>query len=597
MLVGHQRDFSDQSTESFDFLQQHLQEMGKDFLSKRIGKRLMRQPRLIRLICQLCLDEGTNESEKPNTSELNEKLKASLTQHNVVQLLEKLLNNHRSKDSKKPKIVVVAPIASQSSRNVSNFFETRVTTTKPKAFDLKVIPAPSNREKQADKVAAASKSQKKRPSSSTSANKNKKTSYGERKTSSSSEKKPRMPESTTHGTTTVSSTKSNKNFKVKIYEKEIDMLLQKIEKLENQQNVKVDGSKPMPSALANSKLLNGTPMDIAQKLKSFIGVSGQQEERPEEKEQMFESSQWQPTQDMMPMPPLPLPPPMPFMPFMPPMQYPPFPPLPDGSFPPDSPYPENPEPQSPEQPNYDQYQMNPMDTYQQQQQAQPQQYSQPMPQAQPPPSQPLPQQPQQQPISYQQLQQQLQPQLQPQQQPVQPEQSYNQNQIYQNQVNSQASQAYPVIQQVEQEPPKKKKLSNLFRRKFKLSNIFGRSKNKPKETTEEPNDNRNIQVNPPLEQMLTQESQVHSMVDRAPGYGYEYPGSSMSFGGGPMGGGGQVKVSPMGLLKTIILPLMPKPRMNLNGKVVFGVVLENGVGFGKKPKTVFQHFSTGRIRR
>ena len=87
-------------------------------------------------------------------------------------------------------------------------------------------------------------------------------------------------------------------------------------------------------------------------------------------------------------------------------------------------------------------------------------------------------------------------------------------------------------------------------------------------------------------------------VDRGNGgYYYEQPGSQMSIGGGPMGGGGQFKLSPMGILKTIMLPLLPKPRMNLNGKVVFGVVLENGVGFGKKPKTVFQHFSTGRIRR
>lgn len=75
----------------------------------------------------------------------------------------------------------------------------------------------------------------------------------------------------------------------------------------------------------------------------------------------------------------------------------------------------------------------------------------------------------------------------------------------------------------------------------------------------------------------------------------EKPGIQLSFGGGPMGGGGQLKTSPMGIFKTLLLPLLPKPRMNLNGKVVFGVVLENGVGFGKKPKVVAQHFSTGHI--
>lgn len=64
-------------------------------------------------------------------------------------------------------------------------------------------------------------------------------------------------------------------------------------------------------------------------------------------------------------------------------------------------------------------------------------------------------------------------------------------------------------------------------------------------------------------------------------------GLTFHFGGGPMGGGGQLMTSPVGIFKTLLLPLLPKPRVNLNGKVVFGVVLEKGVGFGKqKPSPI-----------
>lgn len=64
-------------------------------------------------------------------------------------------------------------------------------------------------------------------------------------------------------------------------------------------------------------------------------------------------------------------------------------------------------------------------------------------------------------------------------------------------------------------------------------------------------------------------------------------GLTLHFGGGPVGGGGQLVTSPVGIFKTLLLPLLPKPRVNLNGKVVFGVVLEKGVGFGKqKPSMV-----------
>lgn len=61
-------------------------------------------------------------------------------------------------------------------------------------------------------------------------------------------------------------------------------------------------------------------------------------------------------------------------------------------------------------------------------------------------------------------------------------------------------------------------------------------------------------------------------------------GLSIGLGGGPSSGGAQLITSPMGIFKSLLLPLLPRPRMNLNGKVVFGVVLEKGVGFGKPKK-------------
>lgn len=99
-----------------------------------------------------------------------------------------------------------------------------------------------------------------------------------------------------------------------------------------------------------------------------------------------------------------------------------------------------------------------------------------------------------------------------------------------------------------------------------------------------------------IEPMMAQESQhgMYPNVDRGQYAAVEQPGFSVNFGAGPIGGGGQIKASPMGILKSIMLPLTGIPKW-VNGKVVFGVVLENGIG--KKPKTVFQHFSTGRIRR
>lgn len=60
-------------------------------------------------------------------------------------------------------------------------------------------------------------------------------------------------------------------------------------------------------------------------------------------------------------------------------------------------------------------------------------------------------------------------------------------------------------------------------------------------------------------------------------------GLHMSFGSGPSSGGAQLITNPLGIFKSLFLPLLPKPRMNLNGKVVFGVVLDTNIR--KPPKT------------
>ncbi|XP_054713482.1 uncharacterized protein LOC129222946 [Uloborus diversus] len=64
-------------------------------------------------------------------------------------------------------------------------------------------------------------------------------------------------------------------------------------------------------------------------------------------------------------------------------------------------------------------------------------------------------------------------------------------------------------------------------------------------------------------------------------------GIKLSIGNGGGGGGGYGKqllggnYSPLGIIGSIVANLLPRPRLNLNGKVMFGVVLEKGVALGK----------------
>ena len=60
-------------------------------------------------------------------------------------------------------------------------------------------------------------------------------------------------------------------------------------------------------------------------------------------------------------------------------------------------------------------------------------------------------------------------------------------------------------------------------------------------------------------------------------------GLTLHFGGGPVGGGGQLVTNPVGIFKTLLLPLLPKHHANFNGKLVFGFVLEKGVQKKVKP--------------
>ncbi|XP_075724734.1 uncharacterized protein LOC119180119 isoform X3 [Rhipicephalus microplus] len=65
------------------------------------------------------------------------------------------------------------------------------------------------------------------------------------------------------------------------------------------------------------------------------------------------------------------------------------------------------------------------------------------------------------------------------------------------------------------------------------------------------------------------------------GHGGHGKGITFTIGGGDHGGGHHdYGVSPMGVIKNLFLPFLPKPKVNLNGRVVFGVVLEKGVGLG-----------------
>lgn len=546
------------------------------------------------------MEERNKHKTSRNISPLNDKLREKLTQENLAQLIEKLLSNHKGRNSKSPQIVVVAPGASRKQNASRPVIETKVTTTKPIAFNLKMASAkeekgPSTKSSSKSSSSATGKSKK----STALASSKRKSSATITKTSKSANQAETSTKSTTG--------KSVKNYKTKIYEKEIDLLLQKIEKLEKQQNIKAHQKDAIPEKVANSELFKGKPSDIADKIKGFFGGSHGGEET-EGSGPHGESNDWQPTGGVgMPPPPPPMPP-MPFMPFMapPPMQsqhhpygahtHEPSAHYPANHQPPQHPYPPHHGEQYPKEsmqmePSYQEYQHSAANQPIQQN------MQQHMPQPMPPSGS----------SNYEHLHQQGPPQPQHQSRPEysQPAEYGHNNEgnpeMHPNSMNQMPSpnQPYPIYEGTPNEnqaTSNKRKKSGLLG-KFKLSNIFNSVMPKGKKAKQQEHkplsDNRNIHVsNSPMEPMMAQESQMYPNVDRGQ-YG-EQPGFSVNFGAGPMGGGGQVKASPMGILKSLMLPLTGIPKW-VNGKVVLGIVLENGIG--KKPKTIFQHFSTGRIRR
>ncbi|KAI2798779.1 hypothetical protein BLOT_010758 [Blomia tropicalis] len=609
-------------------------------------------------------------------NQLNDKLRDKLTHENLAQLIEKLLANHnqlknvKQTNGKPPQIVVVAPQLMKKNQTIkvtpssdSSMIETRiVSTTKPKAFNLKMATTSATstsntnskkdvgggggskqqqqqQQQQSNKTGAAGQTRK---TKSTQIASNKRRTTGNTATSSSSSisssrksskitnnnNKNNVETSHSKGQSTSKNTgvnksnngnSNNKNFKAKIYEKEIDLLMQKIEKLEKQQNIgktksgvggRNDDSTnvAIPEKVANSELIKGRPLDIAERIKGFLNGGPPMDDAAVDDEnvmmrhngerdsQLGANEPWQPTGGNSIPPPPPLPPlmppmpPMPYMPYMPPIPYHqdsmghhqlPPPPQSPSSYQPGS-YSQ----QSPPQTQMDQYPSQMEPSYPTYQQAQHQQ------------SQPEPMQ-----NNYD-----HQPQSQPQPQ-SQSQQSYQQDMP--------PATNYDQLQSETTESESKPK-KGIFGGKFKLSNIFNsvipkskkskqQQQQQQQDRTKMATDSRKINIgnsmNEMIEPMMVQESQMYPHMNRGhmPQYhhhhyggggGGEPAGFSINMGAGPIGGGGQIKASPMGILKSLVLPLTGIPKW-VNGKVVLGIVLENGIG--KKPKTVFQHFSTGKI--
>lgn len=624
-----------------DLLRQHIDSIGE--ISRRMGMVivfLMSDLIIFTIIIHFSQTDNEEESSEGMTdgrqstsaksdqhmSAITDKLKKSLTQANIAQLLEKLLVSQKQQQQKEINSKTVDdegktsqakhPMATaKAAASSEETIKTNVTTTKPKAFDLKM----ASEDKKDTEAINNNKGNKAKAKKKASVATTPVTTTGKKKTTD------KRPQKQSNSVTTTKSKNNghNKNIKAKIYEKEIDLLLQKIEKLEKQKKVEVKAPTSVEKPI--------TP-DVAEKIKQFMNIETDDANKkdaaptapgsPEEWQQQVAGA----------MPPMPPPPhfAMPFMPFMPPMP-------PMQQF-------------EPPQPEGDAQQGYPMQSPAEQ--VDPRSRG-PMEQVAPPPPQQLQQDYMQQQATgaqpqhalysvggnqetssipqygqaqdynpaetYQQQPPQLQSQQQqPQQQPQQPVPGeYQQMPVasagYQQQAPS--AQTYPnTYNYVEPQEQSKK---SIFRRKFKLSNILNSVMPKSRKKKEEEErkmaaamaaaaaqqqqssqaiDGRRYPAHQGSDQMA-QESQNYNYVDRGQYMQYEKPGMQLSLGAGPMGGGSQLKVSPMGILKTLVLPLLPKPRMNLNGKVVFGVVLENGVGFGKKPKTVFQHYSTGRLRR
>ncbi|KAF7492841.1 hypothetical protein SSS_06846 [Sarcoptes scabiei] len=551
--------------------------------------------------------------------------------------------------------------ASQASlKNDSNEL-IQVSKSKPKAFAMKLSMNDQNQNKKSSpsKSSSQTSSSSKQKDGDQPLKNNRSSSKQSSKQLPSSSLNKRQKQSN-HQQTEEKIRSSKNQPKSKLYEKEIDKLLQKIERLERQKLVQKSSPQSSSSIedilKKKSSTLAGKSNPISEKIKKFMESEPlpPTEKTQPESESIDDSNNptdqpqmWLPP-PLPPPPPMSLIPPMPYMPFMPPIA------LNNPTDPTmmfqqpesvQSPPPISNEPdktidyEQAIRPDYNQHQsyVQQPPHYQHSLETpmvdntngyQLDQYQSPYLQQQPAS---MPQQP------YGQAAMMSYPEQQHHQSPPQPQQPYYDHEPAEsvqvsNEMNSFDYPPYAVSHSAEMpyknleyegghaRPPKEEKpsKSGLFGRRFQLGKLFRSKAKKSKKSELKIPKQYHHKQRPPMngsptehmeniDPMMLQESQYQQLssldrrykVPRPKGHHYpmESAGVQLRFGGGPLGGGSQVKVNPMAILKTIALPLMRKPAMNLNGKVVFGVVLENGIGHGRKPKTVFQHYSTGRIKK
>lgn len=92
-----------------------------------------------------------------------------------------------------------------------------------------------------------------------------------------------------------------------------------------------------------------------------------------------------------------------------------------------------------------------------------------------------------------------------------------------------------------------------------------------------------VDSNAPLQ---TSESNRWGTIGFPPGGSYVHKppeGISLSISS-PAHSGTHVSAEPVSVIKSFFLPFLPKPRLNMNARVVFGVVLDKGMGIGGNKK-------------
>ncbi|XP_055948365.1 uncharacterized protein LOC129981528 [Argiope bruennichi] len=187
-------------------------------------------------------------------------------------------------------------------------------------------------------------------------------------------------------------------------------------------------------------------------------------------------------------------------------------------------------------------------------------------------------------FSHQPIQRQSQPQKVPQSysqspQPVYPEATQSNYPQQSNQNYNQADN-YPQQSYNQQQPRQSYNQADNSQTPLESSfNQFTQNYNQMQSNYQQPQQ----QVSDYQAQNAYQGQQQPTAVDRSGQY--EPLGISLSLGGGHGHGHGAKGLlgggySPLGIISSILSPVIKKPRVNLNGKLMFGVMLENGVKFG-----------------